>query len=230
MGGGLFSFRLFGFPVSVHGSFLLLVAFLGYNGNTDVQRVAAFVVIAFVAILVHELGHAFVARAQGSTFTPIISLEGWGGNTRYRPASVPSRMQSILVTAAGPAAGFALGAIVLAVQSAGVVESTSFTDYLFRIGLFTTIGWSIFNLFPIVPLDGGHIMAELLPGDRRQRQRRAAMISAVVGTIAAIALWRWTGSFFAPLVIGFLVYQNLSVLRPTPVPAAVAPPLSPRDD
>ena len=130
MDGGLFSFRLFGFPVSVHGSFLLLVAFLGYNGNTDVQRVLAFVVIAFVAILVHELGHAFVARAQGSTFTPIISLEGWGGNTRYRPASVPSRMQSILVTAAGPAAGFALGAIVLAVRSAGVVESTSFTDYL----------------------------------------------------------------------------------------------------
>jgi Zn-dependent protease len=227
--GGLLSFRLFGFPVTIHGSFLLLIAFLAYSGSPEVADFVGFALIALVAILVHELGHAVAARAQGSVTTPMISLEGWGGLTRYRLAAVPSRAQSILITAAGPLAGIAMGVVVLLVRNSGVVEDTSFTRYLFNVGLFTTFGWSVFNLFPIVPLDGGHIMAELLPGSPVQRRRRAAVISAVFGTIAAIVLWMWSGSLFGPIILGMLVYQNLSVFNTSRGNRVAAPPLSPRE-
>lgn len=88
---GHVSFRLFGFPVTIHGSFLMIVAVLGYvSFPEEIDRVVAFVAIALVAIVVHELGHAFAARSQGTTTTPTISLEGMAGLTRYQLRRPPS--------------------------------------------------------------------------------------------------------------------------------------------
>jgi hypothetical protein len=43
--GGLLSFRLFGFPVTIHGSFLLLIAFLAYSGSPEVADFVGFALI-----------------------------------------------------------------------------------------------------------------------------------------------------------------------------------------
>lgn len=214
------SFRLFGFPITIQGPFLLIVGVLGYSSFPDqIDRVVAFVAIALVAIVVHELGHAFAARSQGTLGTPAISLEGMAGLTRYRLQRAPSRSQSIMISFAGPLAGILLGAAILAVARSGILERTPLIDDLILIGLFTTFGWSAFNLLPIVPLDGGHIMTDLIPGTVAVRRRRAAIVSIAVAVAAGAWLWFEFGSIFGPMILALMAYQNFSSISP-PKPVA----------
>ncbi len=207
-------FRMLGFPVSIQGSFVLTIAFLGYiSFNDQFDRIAAFTAIAVVAVLIHEFGHAFAARSQGTAGTPSITLAGMAGLTRYRLNELPSRGQSIFISFAGPLTGIVLGAVILGVRQAGVVTETAFIGDLFRIGLFTTFGWSAFNLVPIVPLDGGHIMTDLLPGDRLERRKRAAWVSIAIAVVLAPALWYFTGLLFAPIILAGMAFQNYSSLK-----------------
>ena len=207
-------FRMMGFPVSIQGSFLLTIAFLGYiSFGEQFDRIIAFTAIAVVAVLIHEFGHAFAARSQGTVGTPAISLAGMAGLTRYRLEKVPSRAQSIFISFAGPLTGFVLGAIILAVRMSGVIEEDALIRDLFVIGLFTTFGWSVFNLVPIVPLDGGHIMTDLLPGDPLERRKRAAYVSIAIAIILAPVLWFSFQLLFAPIILASMAFQNYSSLK-----------------
>lgn len=220
-------FSLLGFPTRITGSFLLTVGAIGFLSFQNVidqrellLRVVAFVAIASIAVLVHELGHAFAAKSQGAVSAPSISLEGMAGLTRYRLAKEPGRAQSIFISFAGPLAGIVLGVGVLALSWSGVVATTGFGRDLVNIGLFTTFGWSAFNLLPIVPLDGGHIMTDLLPGDRRRRHRSAAVISIVFAVVIGALLWWTLDLLFAPIILGFMAFQNFSVLQNSKAPVS----------
>lgn len=221
------SFSVFGFPVAIHGSFVLVLGLLGWTWfSGDLTRVAAFVIVAVIAVLVHELGHAFAARSQGTSAGPAISLEGMAGLTRYRPAAQPSRLQSMFVSFAGPLAGILLGVVVVVVLRADLIERTAFTDDVFDIALFTTFGWSAFNLLPIVPLDGGHIMAELLPGAPAVRSRRAAMVSIALAVGFGLLLWV-QGLQFAAILLAMMAFQNMTIVsasREVETPVLSAPP------
>ena len=113
---GDLNFQILGIPVRVH-PFFWLVAFLLGMSDSEPVSVLIWVVAVFVSILVHELGHAIAARAHG--WPPRITLYSFGGLATYSPTYHTPRSQ-ILISAAGPAAGFALAiAVILAVRLAG---------------------------------------------------------------------------------------------------------------
>lgn len=209
------SFRLFGFPTTINTSFLLTIGFIGFISLGErVELIVIFAAIAVVAVLIHELGHAFAAKSQGTSGPPNISLEGMAGFTRYRLLEAPGRLQSIFISVAGPLAGALPGVFLLIALRAGLFDGQGdIVDNAVRIGLFTTFGWSAFNLLPIVPLDGGHIMTDLIPGDGPSRRRTAAMVSIVFAIIIGAALWFRFGALFAPLILGMMAFQNFSSLR-----------------
>ena len=224
-------FQLFGFPVSIEGSFLLTLGLLGFfSAGGDTGLVVAFVVIGAISVLIHEFGHAFAARSQGVIGIPTISLAGMAGLTRYRLKEAPTRLQSIFISFAGPLTGVVLGAGVLVFDQANVLADTSFNNNLINIALFTTFGWSAFNLLPIVPLDGGHIMTDLIPGDRQTRQRRAALVSVVFSVAAGILLLVWfgTGAIFGIFILGSMAMQNITIFSKSREAARITPALTPR--
>ena len=145
--------------------------------------------MVFVSILLHELGHALVARAFGAK--PNITLYAMGGLTSYQGARM-SRVQETVISAAGPGAGIALGgAVWLATQSLHLAGNPRL---LVSQILWVNIGWSVINLLPVVPFDGGHILAAVL-GPRRALT--TAVVSAIVGSAVAAAgvfLWAICGS------------------------------------
>ena len=63
-------FRVLGFPVHVHWSFVLFVGILGWRPGVSWQELGIWLVLAFVAVLVHELGHAVAARRTGAAPGP----------------------------------------------------------------------------------------------------------------------------------------------------------------
>ncbi len=96
---------------------------------TDFSRVLLWTISLFLSILVHELGHAFIGRKYGAV--PVIHLHGLGGLTAF-PGMRFSRRQHIAVTAAGPAASFALAGrpSVCLHHSANVAASRPAARYL----------------------------------------------------------------------------------------------------
>lgn len=212
-GGGraLLRFRVLGFPVHVDWSFVIFVGLLGWSPGVDLQRLAIWLGLAFVAVLAHELGHAVAARRIGAR--PSIALVALGGVTTYVPPRQLSRLSSLGISLAGPAVGLVIGGLLLRIW--GWPESSfELADYTVRTAIFTTLGWSILNLLPIVPLDGGQAMRELLPGDPEARGRRASVVSIVLAVgLAFFALVDPRFGQFAVIMAAFLVLVNVLALR-----------------
>jgi len=156
-------FRLFGIPVRIGLGFWLMSFVFGFRSDrpfaAGVRAALAWTAIVFVSILLHELGHALAARKFGSKAS--ITLHAFGGLTKHH---VLSRGASAVVSLAGPLTGFAFGAIVWWVSRKFTLvgQQKWLVDQL----LWVNIGWGVINLLPVIPLDGGHVLAAAL-GPRR---------------------------------------------------------------
>jgi Zn-dependent protease len=204
---------LFGFPVHLDISFVIIMALFGYRPGVPWVGFAMWLAITPIAVLVHELGHAFAARANGAQ--PEIALAGFGGVTTYTPPKELSRAQSLAISLAGPGVGLmlGLGLIVLRNSLDDSVIYGSWQYYALEYGVWTCIAWSAFNLLPVLPLDGGQAMRELLPGTPRVRTRRAAGVSIVAATLAAAYAGLRTEYLFAALFMAFFIFSNFMTFR-----------------
>ena len=205
--------RVFGFPVHLDLSFVIIMAVFGYHRDVTLIEMVLWLVITPIAVLVHELGHAVLARAAGAQ--PEIALAGFGGVTTYTPPKPLSRARSIGISLAGPGIGLVLGVALIAVRHSlgDSVIYASWQYYALKFGIWTCIAWSVFNLLPVLPLDGGQAMRELLPGSPEVRTRRAAAISIVVAVLAAayaVLIWQQT---FVALFLAFFVVANFMTFR-----------------
>lgn len=197
-------FNFLGFPVTIEPFFwlscFLLGGGLGTQGREGVIRIVIWTVVVFVSILVHELGHAFAARRHGAQ--PEIRLQGLGGVTIMHGGHF-NRPQSIFVSAAGPLASLALGGLVWLIDRAYPVGGT----YAIRVVqdlLWVNFFWTAINLLPILPLDGGQIIRDLL-GPRRMQ------ISIWLGVICSVIVGVWAfkaGQLFLAIMMLVLAYLN----------------------
>ena len=213
-------FRVFGFPVRVDPMFFIIVLLLGLSTHASVGGIGAWFAVVFVSILMHELGHAFAARAVGADSIGI-ELQSMGGLTAYRPRRSLSRLEQIGVSLAGPFAGFALGTAAFLLAHILDVSTTRSGDNVILFDLlWVNFGWGLFNLVPVLPLDGGMVMQNLLPGDEMVRARRAALFSIAILVVAAVISIRMN-FFFGLIYAGLLGAFNVSMLtQGRRVPAA----------
>jgi stage IV sporulation protein FB len=203
-------FRLLGFPVHIDLTFVLFVGFLGFAQGLTLGELVVWVLVALVSVLLHELGHAVLARRVGAS--PAITLMAMGGVTTYTPPRQLSRVESLGISLAGPAVGLLLGGALLLLRPDE--DPPGLVGFALRAAIFTTLGWSLFNLLPIVPLDGGQALRELLPGDPVARAKRAAVVSIVLAIVLAVVAVQnhWIGTFGLVLA-AFLVLSNVIQLR-----------------
>ncbi len=107
--------RLFGIPVRVHPFFWVMAVLMGLGGGgkdgTRPAELLSWVAVVFVSILVHELGHAYLQRRYGGH--PWITLHGIGGLASCDDCDRSPRAQ-ILISLAGPVAGFLFAALTVA--------------------------------------------------------------------------------------------------------------------
>ncbi len=204
-------FRLAGIPVRVEIYFFVIIGFLAYDFNVNDPKliyVVAFVAIAFLGVLVHELGHAMAFRHYG--IDPNITLVGMGGVTSGSGRLTPR--QNIVISLAGPLTALILfGGPALWLWSQGTISSVDGRVILYEV-LWINVGWSVLNLLPMLPLDGGNVSRSLLDIATNGRgQRPAEIISivvAVVGGLVALAF----GYVGLLLIVGLVVAINLSSL------------------
>ncbi len=206
--------KLLGIDVYVHFTFVLLLVFLGFHYWRATQQVdatlegVAFIVALFGCVVLHELGHALMARRYGIK-TRDITLLPIGGIARLE--TMPEKpMQELWVTLAGPAVNVVIAAVLwvgLTVTggftSVGQISATggSFGERLIVLNLIL----AAFNLLPAFPMDGGRILRALLA--LRLSRRRATVIAANVGQAMAVVFVMF-GFVYNPFLIfiGIFVY------------------------
>ena len=167
---------VFGIPVTVDPWFLLgLFLFYSISGG---GRVGLFTALAIgVFVLIHELGHALVARRFGAVAEIRLGLLiGWASYSHPRGLA---RWQKNVISVAGPATEFvaavlALWAIrlwVLPDPPRTVVSQSELASLASRVDLyhdlFIAVAWAgltlaLLNLLPLWPLDGGHVVASVI--------------------------------------------------------------------
>lgn len=229
-------FSLFGIPVRVHPFFWVVALLLGFGGSPQLIYLLVWVVAVFVAILVHELGHAVVMRSYG--FAPSITLYGLGGLASYGPGRAygsrgADTWGQILISAAGPGAGFLLAAVIAValklagtgveivmiadflpyVVVTGTVGSGVFTEFI-RDVLFVCVFWGFINLLPVHPLDGGQIARELfLRANPHDGIRQSLILSMITGVAMAVIALLTLRSVFIAVMFGFLAYFSYAALQ-----------------
>ena len=209
-GAGSVRLRVLGFPVSIHASFYLVTALFAFFGGLRTAEVVVWLLVVGVSILVHELGHALVARRAGAE--PTIELYAMGGVTRWAPAEEPTRRTTLAVSLAGPGLGIALGLVVLALGLAlRPLDEESLLGFAVGSAVYVNVGWGVLNLLPILPLDGGHVLMSILPGDAQRRATTAAVVSVVTGAAAAAFAFS-VGVQFAGLLAAYFAVTNVTGL------------------
>ena len=147
----------------------------------------------------HELGHATTARLFGQQ--PGIVFHGLGGLT-YFSGGVLERWQHFLVVLAGPLSSLALAGcfvILLPFEDASPLMPT-----LISTGIFLNVAWTIINCLPILPMDGGQMLRDILGP---KNERTACIIGAVVAALVIIPAIL-AKFYILAVLMGFLAYSN----------------------
>lgn len=207
---------LFGIPIFIEFGFLIflgLFAMLFTGGEMDVARIGLICAIIFFSLLVHEFGHALTARALGCDAIRVV-LVFFGGYATHTPTT---HGRSLLISLAGPAAEIvlALAGIVLISQEAvlSIGPPGAMEDMLGLVIILNLI-WAGFNLIPIYPLDGGHVMFHAL--SLRLRTQRSMQITSWVSMFLCIVVGGFayrSGYSFVALYCFFFFMQNYSLSR-----------------
>lgn len=234
--------RLAGIPIGIQPLWLLIVGLITYSLGHDyfpqqdpgLSEPMAYVLallsalLLFAGIVLHELGHAIVARRRG---VEVDGIDLWllGGVSRLRgePRAAGDELR---YAAAGPAVTAAilavLGALRLAAGGALPAWARAMVDYQ----LYVTAAILILNLLPAFPLDGGRIARSALWLGTRDREAATRMAIAVgrVFAIGMIALGTFAlldgvlGGLWFALIGGFLWVAGAAEQQQTQVEHALA--------
>ncbi|MGE0431981.1 MAG: M50 family metallopeptidase [Planctomycetota bacterium] len=186
--------RLFGIPLDLHWSLVLLVPFVMVlsarsldPGQAALQLTTVFALV-YVSVLLHELGHALVARRLGVEVHSITLLPFMGA-TRMDHVDDPGR--EVLITLAGPFVNLLVAAIALPI---GLLTFRTFPDGVYRLGqhglsmqiVEINLMLGLFNLLPAFPLDGGGVLRAALT--KRMGRLPATELAVRIGNLFAFAL------------------------------------------
>ena len=180
-----------------------------------------------VLTLTHELGHAATARAFGADAE--ISLDLMAGYTSFVPTRPMSIRERTAVILAGPMAEIVPGLVALILLGANPLsyESVTATDARWAIWWAGPV-LGLFNLVPLLPLDGGMVVATALDRFVPGRGRLIALIASIVVTVGIVVAVLFSPRFrllalFAGALLVAQVLQLRSELRP-PRPSIMRSP------
>jgi len=202
--------RLGGITINMHWTFLILLAWViaanSVQGLTwdKIMWSFIFIVLVFLSVLLHELGHLWAAK-HFNILTKEITLLPTGGISYYE--NFPkSPKEELLISLVGPVINLGIAGLLLPfIQShAPIWEVTRHfdiiheSDFLYKLHL-VNLGLFAVNLIPAFPLDGGRILRAIL--GLRMNYFKATSIVVIIGKVLAVV-------FFITAVI----YLNLLLL------------------
>jgi Zn-dependent protease len=202
------AFRLFGFPVHVRpGFYMFMLIVVVVNGPQLGVWLAVFIA---ALTLIHELGHAFAARATGARAE--ISLDLLAGYASFVPTRPLKRWERAGISFAGPAIQIAVS--VVGLLALGVhplhpgIGASDAARALWWAG--PVIG--LFNLLPILPFDGGNIVLAGLETFLGKKARIVMLYASFAITIGG-GLWLLSKPRFGTIAIYAAIFPLMAQIQ-----------------
>ncbi len=197
-------------PVKISPFFYLTAAIIGWLNSQSLVGTLIWMGIIFVSILVHEYGHALTARAFGQS--PRIELVAFGGVT-YPSGPRLSLGKEFLVVLNGPAFGFGLFLLASFLLKAPAIASSAIapTVQMFR---FINLFWTLVNLLPVLPLDGGQLLRIIFESFFGSKGFRfSVLFSIIFSVLAGIACMAILGWYLIGAIFFLFTFQNLQTWK-----------------
>lgn len=195
--------RFAGIDAYVHWTFALLMAWAGWTAwqgaGTGLAVVLGlgFLVAVFGSVLLHELGHALVARRWGvSTRHILLTPLGGIASLEGMPRAPRAELQ---VALAGPAVNLVLAAMLALVGSTTGASVFGLVDAL----MWANLSLALFNLIPAFPMDGGRALRAILAG--RIGAQAATTLAVRLGRGVAVVMGV-LGVLYNPMLLMIAVF------------------------
>lgn len=197
-------------PVTIHPFFWVTAALIGFLYSQSLVGTLLWMFVVLVSVLVHEFGHATTALLFG--LKPRIELVALGGLTIHHGDKLPFWKQFIIVLN-GPLFGFMLFLLSWLLLQTQAVGTSGYlfdiTRYFFVINLI----WTVFNLVPVMPLDGGQLLRIALEGFFGAKGFKISLIIGIVIAGGASLFFFITQNFFIGAILFLFAFQNFDMYR-----------------
>jgi Zn-dependent protease/CBS domain-containing protein len=184
--------RIFGVPIRLHFTFVLFIVFLlfvGMSGRQSAAMTAVYIFALFGSVLLHELGHALVARRYGIRTLEIVMYPIGGVS---RPERQPKAREELWIALAGPTVNLLIAVVLLGwvglhqgFEQLEQLREPTDANLAQRVAL-GNMALAIFNLLPAYPMDGGRVLRSLLAW--RRTEDEATRAAAVAGQALAFLM------------------------------------------
>jgi Zn-dependent protease len=213
--------RVFGFPLHVRPGFLVFIVLLVFINGDEFGVWLAVGVAGFT--LLHELGHAVAARRAGARAE--ISLDFMAGYASYVAPRPLGQGTQALIALAGPVTHITAGVAVLALMGVNPLDEDSWQ----RSAATQAVWWAgpaigLFNLLPLLPLDGGNVVTSLLERILPGRARRIMLYVSLALTVSAAIFFAVAADLRTFTVfLGLIVVMQLQLVFDDRARHAVSP-------
>lgn len=200
-------------PIHIHPFFWFLIVLLGWLNSSTFLGTIIWSLVIFVSVLIHEYGHALTARAFGQEAE--INLVGLGGLTKRQGPQI-SLWKEFLIVLDGPIAGFVLCFLAYCLLILTEGNQSPLLAYSLKIAVNVNLFWTLLNLLPVLPLDGGQLLRIILQGMFGFKGVKFAFLTSLilastVGIYFFLIQQVLMGSLF--LMLAFESYQGWSGIK-----------------
>jgi len=194
-------------PITISTSFWIMAAVIAVLlGQADIVRILIWIPVIFISVLFHEFGHALTALLFGRN--PRIELVAMGGLTYHDGDKLPFWKQ-FFITLNGPVFGFL---IVVAVYLLKEIPALSAGQLLEQI-LLVNIFWTVVNLLPILPLDGGQLLRLVLEKIFAYKGLRYAFMWSAILSLGCCLLLFLTQNLLMGAIFFLFAFENFDNFR-----------------
>ena len=157
--------------------------------------------------MIHELGHALTAKLFGQEAQ--IELVALGGLT-YHDGKKVKKWQDFIIVLMGPVFGLMLAGVAYLIHLATEGGVPGLVRYTLMLFILVNIFWTVVNLIPILPLDGGQLLRIVLEGLFGHKGLKLTVLTGIVLGVAIGALAFIFGYFLAGAILLLLAFQGYS--------------------
>jgi stage IV sporulation protein FB len=198
-------------PITIYPTFWLFAGLIGYFNSLSLVGTLIWVGIIFVSVLFHEFGHALTALLFGQA--PRIELVALGGLTYHNGQKLPFWKQFFIVLD-GPLFGFIL-VILATILLQFSALSQGMIGSVISLTRIVNLFWTIVNLLPVMPLDGGQLLRVVLERIFGLKGFKYAIVTSMVIATGISLFFFLTQAFLVGALFFLLAFQSYDTFRRT---------------